>query len=291
MHDAISSPYLIPFDDSFKIKDYSTKPASHLLDKKANKHKLATLSEQLSSLQKVLYAQNQYSLLIIFQAMDAAGKDSTIRAVMEFINPAGCQVYSFQAPSTEERSHDFIWRTGIRLPQSGRIGIFNRSYYEEVLIVRVHPELLNAQRLPKLQVNEKFWDERLESIQGFEKHLAKNGTVILKFWLNISKKEQKKRFLSRIDDPVKNWKFTKDDIKERKFWDDYMFAYEQALSATSKPWAPWYAIPADDKPYMRTCVSDIIVATLKSLGLTYPRIDHKEAGEFDKMRKLLENEE
>lgn len=291
MRDAISSPYLIPFDDSFKIKDFSTKPASHLADRKVNKHKLGTLSEQLSSLQKVLYAQNQYSLLIIFQAMDAAGKDSTIRAVMENVNPAGCQVYSFQAPSTEERSHDFLWRSGLRLPQSGRIGIFNRSYYEEVLIVRVHPELLNYQRLPNLHVDTKFWNERLESIQELEKHLARNGTVILKFWLNISKKEQKKRFLSRIDDPDKNWKFTKEDIKERKFWDDYMSAYEQALSVTSEPWAPWYAIPADDKPYMRACVSDIIVETLKGLGLTYPRIDHDEANEFDKMRKLLENEE
>lgn len=290
MHHAITSPYLLPFDGSFEITDFPTRPQSHLLDKEDNKQKLIKLSRELSDLQRVLFAQNQHSLLLIFQAMDAGGKDSTIRTVMKNINPAGCQVYSFQAPSTEEQSHDFLWRTSVRLPQSGRIGIFNRSYYEEVLITRVHPELLSLQNLPDPDINQEFWQNRLESIMDHEKHLARNGTVILKFWLNISKKEQKRRFLSRIDDPEKNWKFSKDDILERKYWNDYMFAYQEALSATSKSWAPWYAIPADNKPYMRCAVADIIVTTLKSLGLTYPRLDNKEENEFNKMRKLLEND-
>jgi len=290
MHNAITSPYLLPYDGAFDITDFPTRPPSHLLDKQENKQQLIKLSGELSELQRVLFAQNQYSLLLIFQAMDAAGKDSTIRTVMKNINPAGCQVYSFQAPSVEERSHDFLWRTSTRLPQSGRIGIFNRSYYEEVLIARVHPEVLRLQNLPNPEISEEFWHDRLESIVDHEKHLARNGTVILKFWLNISKKEQKRRFLSRIDEPRKNWKFSKDDITERKYWDDYMFAYQEAMRATSKSWAPWYAIPADNKPYMRYSVSDIIVTTLKSLGLTYPRLDSKETNELTKMRKLLENE-
>ena len=290
MHNAIASPYLTPFDGSYNFKDYSTRPASNLLKKKDNKKRLLKIAEEMSDLQRILYAQNQHSLLLIFQAMDAAGKDSTIRAVMENINPAGCQVYSFQAPSTEECSHDFLWRTATRLPQSGKIGIFNRSYYEEVLIVRVHQEYLKAQHLPNIEINQTFWNHRLESIADHEKHLARNGTVILKFWLNVSKDEQKRRFLSRIDEPQKNWKFSKDDITEREYWDDYMNAYQEAIAATSKPWAPWYAIPADDKPYMRMCVADIIVESLRSLGLTYPRIGSKEAKEFSKMRKLLEKE-
>ena len=286
----MKSPYLTPFDGSYNYKDYPTKPSTEVLKKKHNKDRLLELAEEMSDLQRTLYAQNQYSLLLIFQAMDAAGKDSTIRAVMENINPAGCQVYSFQKPSVEECSHDFLWRTTNRLPQSGRIGIFNRSYYEEVLIVKVHPEFLDAQRLPNLEIDKSFWKERLESIADHEKHLARNGTIILKFWLNISKKEQKKRFLSRIDEPQKNWKFSKDDINERKYWDDYMEAYQEAIAATSKPWAPWYAIPADNKPYMRMTVADIIVETLRSLGLTYPRIGPEDFKEIKKMRDILETE-
>jgi len=287
MFNAIESPYLAPFDGSFNHKICNNKPAKHLLDKKENKKHLAELTEQMSELQHILYAQAQHSLLLIFQAMDAGGKDSTIRAVMSNVNPAGCQVYSFQRPSHQEYRHDFLWRTVIRLPECGRIGIFNRSYYEEVLAVRVHPEFLNAQSLPHLKVNQAFWEQRLESIADHEKHLARNGTAIVKFWLNISKQEQKKRFLSRIDEPQKNWKFSKDDIHERHFWNEYMDAYQAAIAVTSKPWAPWYVIPADDKPYMRMCVADIIVTALRSLGLTYPRIDADQAKQLAKMRDKL----
>jgi len=290
MFTAIKSPYLVPFNNAFKHKDFDTKPPKHQLDKSENKKRLAELSEQMSELQHTLFAQAQHSLLLIFQAMDAGGKDSTIRAVMSNVNPAGCQVHSFQRPSLEEYRHDFLWRTTVRLPERGRIGIFNRSYYEEVLTARVHPELIYAQSLPKLKVNKAFWEQRLESIADHEKHLARNGTTIVKFWLNISKREQKKRFLSRIDDPKKNWKFSKDDINERQYWKHYMNAYQAAIAATSKSWAPWYVIPADDKPFMRMCVADIIVATLRSLGLTYPRIEANEAKEFQRLRKKLEDE-
>ena len=290
MFNAIESPYLAPLDGSFKYKKFDSKPAKHLLDKKQNKKRLTELSDQLSDLQHILYAQAQHSMLLIFQAMDAGGKDSTIRAVMSSVNPAGCQVYSFQRPSHEEYRHDFLWRTTLRLPERGRIGVFNRSYYEEVLAVKVHPEFLNAQSLPDLKVNQALWEQRLESIADHEKHLARNGIAIVKFWLNISKQEQKKRFLSRIDEPQKNWKFSKDDIHERQYWDDYMDAYQAAIAATSKPWAPWYVIPADDKPYMRMCVADIIVTALRSLGLTYPRIDAQQAKDFEKMRDKLEKD-
>ena len=219
------------------------------------------------------------------------GKDGTIRAVMSGVNPAGCQVSSFKVPSKEEIDHDFLWRTTKRLPERGRIGIFNRSYYEEVLVVRVHPEYLKGQRLPEIPPLEQLWTERYESIREHEKHLARNGTVILKFWLNVSHAEQKERFLSRLDEPEKNWKFSSGDVRERGFWKDYMRAYEDALNATSRPWAPWYAIPADSKSYMRMCVAEIVVATLKGLGLHYPAADAKEQARFDEMRALLENED
>jgi len=219
--------------------------------------------------------------------MDAAGKDRTVRAVMNGINPAGCQVYSFKQPSLHELDHDFLWRTAVCLPERGRIGIFNRSYYEEVLAVRVHPEFLEAQRLPGKLNLAHLWRERMESINDHERHLARNGTVILKFWLNISKGEQRKRFLSRIDEPDKNWKFAESDIRERRHWAAYMRAYERALAATSTAWAPWYAIPADHKPYMHYCVADIIVQSLRSLGLTYPRVNAAQKKQLLKMRKLL----
>jgi len=290
MLNAIESPYLAPFDHSFKYTDYKSLPPHHLLHKKDNEKQLAELCKEMSDLQRRMYAQAQHSLLLIFQAMDAGGKDSTIRTVMSDISPGGCQAYSFQTPSLEEYKHDFLWRSVRQLPKRGHIGIFNRSYYEEVLIVRVHPEYLDAQHIPNLTVDQTLWEQRLESIVDHEKHLARNGTAIVKFWLHISRDEQKKRFLSRIDEAHKNWKFSRDDIIERRFWDQYMDAYQAAIAVTSKPWAPWYIIPSDDKPYTRKCVADIIVATLRSLGLAYPRIGPEQALEFEKMRETLEIE-
>jgi PPK2 family polyphosphate:nucleotide phosphotransferase len=238
----------------------------------------------------MLYAQDRVSVLLVFQAMDAAGKDSTIRAVMSGINPAGCQVYSFKQPSREELDHDFLWRTTCRLPERGRIGIFNRSYYEEVLVVRVHPGYLDAQRLPHCEDLSSLWPERFEAIAAHELHLAQSGTLVLKFWLNVSREEQSRRFLSRIDEPSKNWKFSARDVDERQHWGAYMEAYEDALNATSRPWAPWYAIPADDKPYMRATVADLVVQNLERLGLSYPTLDPEALAELVEARARLESE-
>ena len=290
MFEPISNEYTVPFDSSFRIEEVPTAPSKELKDKKENKKKLKDLVEELEDLQRMLYAQDKFALLLIFQAMDAAGKDGTIRAVMTGINPAGVQVFSFKAPSREELDHDFLWRTTTRLPERGRIGIFNRSYYEEVLVVRVHPKFLDAQRLPYPINLEQIWVDRFESIREHEKHLARNGMVILKFWLNVSKEEQRQRFLSRIEEPEKNWKFSASDVEERSYWKDYMHAYEEALNATSRPWAPWYAIPADDKPYMRVCVAETIVNTMKSLGLKYPTVDQKARLEIEEMRTVLEGD-
>ena len=290
MFEAISSPYLVPFDRSFHVKDASTVPPHGGPDKKEKKKRLKDLIDELEDLQRMLYAQDKYALLLIFQAMDAAGKDGTIRAVMTGVNPAGVQVFSFKAPTPEELDHDFLWRTTIRLPERGRIGIFNRSYYEEVLVVRVHPGFLDNQRLPYAIDLERIWEDRFESILTHEKHLARNGLVILKFWLNVSKEEQRQRFLARIEEPEKNWKFSASDVEERDYWDQYMQAFEEALNATSRPWAPWYAIPADDKPYMRLRVAEIIVDTMKSLGLKYPTVGPEASSELKEMRKILERE-
>jgi len=257
-------------------------------DKKSYKKKLAGLVDELDDLQRRLYASDKYSVLLIFQAMDAAGKDSTIRAVLSGVNPAGFQVCSFKQPSAEELDHDFLWRSAKRLPQRGRIGVFNRSYYEETLVVRVHPEYLQGQKLPhKLDLGT-LWQERFESIRDHEKHLARNGTVILKFWLNVSPEEQKRRFLSRIDEQHKNWKFSAGDVKERSHWQDYMHAYEEALNETSRPWAPWYAIPADDKSFMRLSVASIIVDSLSKLDLQYPEVTRAQREKIRGMRELLE---
>lgn len=290
MFNALDNPYLIPFDGSFRRKNFSTQPPKGAPKKKECKKQLEALNDQLAALQRVLYAQDSYSLLLVFQAMDAAGKDSTIRAVMRGVNPAGCQVFSFKKPSDEELDHDFLWRTANSLPERGRIGVFNRSYYEEVLVVRVHPEYLKYQRLPRPVDLNTIWQERFESICDHEKHLARNGTIILKFWLNVSKDEQCRRFLSRIEEQEKNWKFSDKDVVERGHWDQYMHAYEEMLQVTSKPWAPWYAIPADDKPYMRMCVADIVVNTLESLALKFPELDKKATAELGKMKKMLETE-
>ncbi len=287
MFKAVSSNYLVPFDGSFVSDNFPTQIEDRP-KKRRLKEELEEEVERLKELQRVFYAHDRHSLLLVFQAMDAAGKDSTIRAVMSGINPAGCQVFSFKQPTPIELDHDFLWRTNKRLPERGRIGIFNRSYYEEVLVVRVHPEYLKYQQLPASLDLSDIWNDRFESITDMEKHLARNGTVILKFWLNVSKEEQRQRFLSRLNEPEKNWKFSTGDVVERGHWNDYMHAYQEALNATSRSWAPWYAIPADDKPYMRLTVARIIRKTMESLALGYPKIDAKEQARFDEMRQLLE---
>jgi len=289
MFDAPTSPYLVPFDGSFKVSEADASPATNGHRHKGEHRKQAT--RNLNRLQRVLAAGDRHAVLLVFQAMDAAGKDSTIRAVMQGVDPSGCQVYTFKQPSNLELDHDFLWRTSVRLPQRGRIGIFNRSQYEEVLIVRVHPQILASQKLPGELNLETIWDDRLRSIREQEEHLARNGTVILKFWLNVSKKVQKERFLARLDHVDKNWKFEPGDIVARRNWDDYMSAYEDALNATSRPWAPWYAIPADDKGYMRARVAEIIIDSLRSIGLRYPEPSDEDRAMFAEARAELESEE
>lgn len=286
MFEAPASPYLVPFDGSFSVADATTSAVTDRHRHKGKHRKDAT--DKLKLLQRVLAAGDRHAVLLVFQAMDAAGKDSTIRAVMQGVDPSGCQVFSFKKPSSLELDHDFLWRTTCRLPERGRIGIFNRSQYEEVLVVRVHPKILTYQKLPDKVILDTIWDDRLRSIREQEEHLARNGTVILKFWLNVSKDEQKRRFLARLDDPAKNWKFEPRDVEERRHWDDYMRAYEDALNATSRPWAPWYAIPADDKGYMRARVANIIIETLQSIGLKYPEPSQDERQEFAESRAELE---
>jgi PPK2 family polyphosphate:nucleotide phosphotransferase len=283
MFKAPASDYRVPFDGSFRIEKSPTSPSKTLHDKKQLKQHL----RKLSTLQKALYAHDRHSVLLIFQGMDAAGKDSTIRAVTEGINPAGCQVFSFKKPSQKEIDHDFLWRTSCALPERGRIGIFNRSQYEEVLVVRVHPEILEHQQLPDSVKRDAIWTERLESIRDQEKHLARNGMVILKFWLNVSKKEQKDRFLARLDNEEKQWKFNPRDLQERQCWSEYMHAYEEALNGTSREWAPWYAIPADSKPHMRATIAGIIVAALEGIGLNYPLPSDEDRAKFDESRRIL----
>ena len=291
MFEAVPSPHLAPFDGSFRVKSVSTEPpADYSMDKSEAKSDLARYVKKLGQQQRKLYADNKWSVLLVFQAMDAAGKDGTIRHVMSGINPAGCQVFSFKQPSAEELDHDFLWRTTRRMPERGRVGVFNRSYYEEVLVVRVHPEYLQSQNLPHTPDLKTLWPERLESIAQHELHLARNGTAIIKFWLNVSRDEQRRRFLSRLDEPDKNWKFSAGDVRERGYWDKYMKAYEHAISATSRPWAPWYSIPADNKNYMRLAVAKIVLATIKSLDPSYPEVEDVVRKRFKEMRKLLENE-
>ncbi|MBL1432668.1 MAG: polyphosphate kinase 2 family protein [Gammaproteobacteria bacterium] len=287
MFNAISNDFLVPFDGSFSIEKSLTKIDSLNYNKSSYQENLNQLNDRIDNDQRMLYAQNHHSVLLVFQAMDAAGKDSTIRAVTRGINPSGCQVYSFKQPSSEELDHDFLWRTAKRMPERGRIGVFNRSYYEEVLVVRVHPEYLRYQRLPNRVEGSEFWQQRYESIRQHEQHLARNGTVVIKFWLNVSKDEQKERFLARIDTPEKNWKFSSADVEERGHWDEYMVAYEAALNETSRPWAPWYAIPADDKRVMRIKVAEIVAETLESLDLKYPSLNVRQTDELLQIRESL----
>ena len=246
--------------------------------------------EQLANQQDILYANDTYALLLVLQALDAAGKDSTIKHVMSGVNPQGCEVYSFKAPSQEELDHDYFWRAAKRLPQRGRIGIFNRSYCEEVLVVRVHPELLAKQHLPLCAKDQSIWKRRFEEINCFERYLVDNGIIVLKFFLNVSKKEQKERFLKRIEEKEKNWKFSAADVLERRHWGEYMAAYEDMFNHTSTDWAPWFIVPADHKWFTRLCVSEIITATLKSLGLKYPKVSDEQIAELQKAKEELLNE-
>jgi PPK2 family polyphosphate:nucleotide phosphotransferase len=288
----IRSQYLVPFDGDFKLEKQASSPGDDAPKKKECEARIEERVKEIQKLQGKLYADDRYSVLLIFQAMDAAGKDGTVRAVMTGINPAGCQVYSFKQPSAEELDHDFLWRTTKSLPERGRIGIFNRSYYEEVLVMRVHPEWLGNQKIPGVdtsgKVSDKFWEQRYESIRDHERHLARNGTLILKFFLNVSKDEQKKRFLERIEEAKSNWKFSLGDIAERQHWNKYMKAYEQAMRETSRPWAPWYAIPADNKPYMRMIVCEILAQRLESLELTYPQVSKERLAQLAEIKKRLE---
>ena len=271
----------------FKLKDCDPADTGHW---KSKEHATETLQEQIAKtaeLQDKLYAQDRWSLLLIFQAMDAAGKDGAIKHVMSGVNPQGCQVSSFKAPSELELQHDFLWRTTCQLPERGHIGIFNRSYYEEVLIVRVHREILQSQKTPPSLVGKKIWEERFEDIRGFERHMARNGTAIRKFFLNVSRKEQKKRFLERLEEPEKNWKFSASDIHERKYWNDYQKAYEEMIGNTASSHAPWYVVPADNKWFTRLVISTVIVDSLESLGLSYPKVDETKRKELDAAKKLL----
>ncbi|MFY9726314.1 MAG: ADP-polyphosphate phosphotransferase [Bryobacteraceae bacterium] len=271
-----------------KLKDWPTIVKPFYKSKKRYQELLAEHVAELSALQHLLYASNRYSLLLIFQAMDAAGKDGAIRHVMSGVNPQGCQVSSFKQPSVEELEHDFLWRTTCQLPERGQIGIFNRSYYEEVLVVRVHPEILRSQGLAEELRDEKaVWEQRYRSIADLESHLSRNGTKIIKVFLHLSPEEQRKRFLARIDEPDKNWKFSLADIHERKYWKDYMKAYEDCLNATSTHHAPWYVVPADDKENARLIVSQIVLDTLKELKMAYPKTTAKRREELKSIRQML----
>ncbi len=284
-----SSAFTVPFDGGFVLDDQSSAPPGDVESKKSLEKQLSKYVAQISELQKTLYADDRYAVLLVFQAMDAAGKDGTIRAVLSGVNPAGCQVSSFKAPSSEELQHDWLWRTSRRLPERGFIGVFNRSYYEEVLAVRVRPEFLANQRLPNVDENA-IWQQRFESIRDHEEHLARNGTIVLKFWLNVSQEEQKRRFLKRLTTPEKYWKFSKSDLSERARWSDYMQAYESLLNETSTPHAPWFAIPADNKRYMRVCVAEIIAKTMAALPLQYPTKSSEEIAQFEEHIAHLHDE-
>jgi PPK2 family polyphosphate:nucleotide phosphotransferase len=273
----------------FRLKDYDPGDTGHWRSKEHAEEAVQEGIARTADLQDKLYAQDNWALLLIFQALDAAGKDGAIKHVMSGVNPQGCQVHSFKAPSEVELQHDFLWRTTYELPERGHIGIFNRSYYEEVLIVRVHPEILSGQKTPPSLVGKKIWQERFEDICGFERHMARSGTVIRKFFLHLSKKEQKKRFLARLDEPEKNWKFSASDIRERKYWDDYQNAYEEMIQATSTKDAPWYVVPADNKWFSRLVISTVIVDTLESLDLSYPKVDEAKLKELKAAKKILES--
>jgi len=291
--DTLLDRYRVTNGKKFRLKDFDPTDTAGM--KKESKPEAQAMMQQgierLRALQDKLYAQDRWAMLLVFQAMDAAGKDSTIKHVMSGVNPQGCEVYSFKAPSNEELDHDFLWRCMPCLPNRGHIGIFNRSYYEEVLVVRVHPEILGAQKLPPELVTKRIWKERHEDIANFERYLARQGTVIRKFFLNVSREEQKRRFLERIEEPEKNWKFSHADVKERRHWDEYMDAYEDAIRATATPDAPWYVVPADNKWFTRLVVAAAVVTTLEELDLQYPKLGKKQLAELAAARAALEAED
>jgi len=281
--------FLVKPGTKIKLEDFDPSYTGKFNSREEAAAKLEKDVARLRKYQDILYAGNTYALLIVFQAMDAAGKDGTIKHVMSGVNPQGTQVFSFKAPSVEELDHDFLWRFSKALPERGRIGIFNRSYYEDVLVVRVHPEILKAGQLPQ-ECLKGIWKTRFEQINNFERHLVQNGIHVLKFYLNVSKEEQKRRFLARIETPEKNWKFSLGDANERGYWDDYMNAYEDAFRSTSTKWAPWYVIPADNKWFTHAAVADLIIAKLKSLKLDYPTISEEHRRELLTAKETLENE-
>jgi PPK2 family polyphosphate:nucleotide phosphotransferase len=284
----LAKAYCIEHGKHFKLNDFDPADTGDIRSKERAGAALQKTLDQLADLQNKLYAQDQWALLLIFQGMDASGKDGVIKHVMTGVNPMGCQAYSFKAPSSEEQQHDYLWRTMQRLPERRRIGIFNRSYYEEVLILRVHPDLLNNERVPPSLITKKIWKERFEDICAFETYLSRNGIVVRKFFLNLSKKEQSKRFLARLDEPQKNWKFSAGDIHEREYWNDYMDAYEDMIRNTATPAAPWFVVPADNKWFTRLVVASAIIDTLEKLNLSYPKLDNSRRKELDEARKFLE---
>jgi PPK2 family polyphosphate:nucleotide phosphotransferase len=285
--------YITPFrqdgSSKFHLKNYKTDEKGDL-DKDKAQEILDANKKRLIAFQEKLYAQDRWSVLIVFQAMDAAGKDSAIKAIFEGINPQGCDVHAFKAPSSKELDHDFLWRHAIALPERGKIGIFNRSHYEECLVTRVHPEILAKEKLPQRLVTKNIWKERFEDICAFERYLCRNGTVVLKFFLNLSKEEQRLRFLDRLDIPAKQWKFSMDDIKERALWPRYQAVYQDIVRHTATPHAPWYVVPADHKWFARAVIGSVIVAELEKLDLRFPRADKASLAEFDNVRRALERE-
>jgi PPK2 family polyphosphate:nucleotide phosphotransferase len=293
--DDLISMYRAPHGKKIRLKDYDPDWAGDPKLPKEERKEFAerSLTQDVSALaeaQDRLYAADSEAILLIFQAMDAAGKDSTIKHVMSGVNPQGCQVYSFKHPSVEDLDHNFLWRYTRVLPERGRIGIFNRSYYEEVLVVRVHPELVKAERIPDVKIDRDFWTDRYDDINALERHLTRNGTVVLKFFLHVSRDEQRKRFLKRLEDPKKHWKFAAGDLTERGFWKDYMKAYEEAISATSTKWAPWYIIPADHKWVTRGLVARILVSTIDKLDLRYPEVTPEQKEAIEVAKKQLAEE-
>ena len=285
-------PYRITSGKKFRLKDHDPGDTGGLgsEDKPEARRMLASGVERMAELQEKLYASDEWGMLLVFQAMDAAGKDGTIKHVLSGVNPQGCQVHSFKQPSAEEIDHDFLWRTQRAAPERGRIGIFNRSYYEEVLVVRVHPQILAGQRIPPRLVGRKVWEERLEDIAAYERHLARNGFAILKFFLNVSKKEQRRRFLERLDEPEKHWKFSTADVRERSHWKEYMQAYEEAIQATASRHAPWFVVPADQKWFTRLVVAAAIVETLEGLDLAFPKVPDSKREELALARAQLAKE-
>ena len=287
--DQFISPFRVDGSREFHLKSCKTAEKGGF-DKDKGEKIIEANRKRLSQFQEKLYAQDRWSLLLIFQGMDAAGKDSAIKSVFEGVNPQGCEVSSFKQPSTRELDHDFLWRSAIALPERGRIGIFNRSYYEECLVVRVHPDVLAKEKLPPRLVGKDIWRERFEDISAFERYLSRQGTVILKFFLNVSKQEQRQRFLDRLEDPAKNWKFSMADVHERALWGKYQAAYQEVIRHTSTAVAPWYVVPADHKWFARVVIGSVIVSTLDGLNLRYPRVDKASLEEFATVRKALENE-